>query len=268
MAIVLRQGLARNCDIGRGLLDDAPYPERSAIIIFRNKDRYQARMARIARWDRPLRGGFDRLHAWINMIFVDHGIFRVIYLNHHRVSDGFFRSAQPTPGQISRMAKRGIRTIVNLRGGREHGSWPLEKQAADAANIEIKDFILRSRGAPDKESLLALPAFFAALNQPVLVHCKSGADRAGLMAALYLLIHERRPAREAARQLSWHYGHFKFAKTGILDAFFEEFIKTGEERGIGFIDWVHDVYDAEALERSFKASPWSALLVDRILARE
>lgn len=225
-------------------------------------------MARIARWDRPLGGGLDHLRAWINMIFVDHGIFRLIYLNHHQVSEGFFRAAQPTPGQVRRMGRRGIRTIVNLRGGREHGSWPLEKQAADAVGIEIKDFILRSRGAPDKDSLLALPAFFETLEEPVLVHCKSGADRAGLMAALYLLIHEKRPAREAAQQLSWRYGHFKFAKTGILDAFFTAYIETGEDRGIPFLDWVRDVYDPEVLERSFKTSPWSTLIVDRILARE
>ena len=52
-----------------------------------------------------------------------------------------------------------------------------------------------------------------------MMHCKSGADRAGLMAALYLLI-AKQPAREAVKQLTWKYGHVKQAKTGVLDAFF------------------------------------------------
>src|SRR5262245_20286297 len=38
-------------------------------------ERYQRRMARIARWDRPLSGRFDRVRAWTNMLLVDHGIF-------------------------------------------------------------------------------------------------------------------------------------------------------------------------------------------------
>ena len=48
-----------------------------------------------------------------------------------------------------------------------------------------------------------------------MMHCKSGADRAGLMSALYLLIVEKRPAREAAQQLAWKYGHVRQAKTGL-----------------------------------------------------
>ena len=237
-------------------------------MLFRPKDRYQARMARIARWDRPIAGPIDQMRAWANMIFVDHGVFRVIYLNHHKVTEAFERAAQPTPRQIRQMARSGIKTIVNLRGGREFGSWPLEKEACAAMGIEIKDFVLRSRGAPDRESLLALPAFFDALGYPALVHCKSGADRAGLMAALYLLIHENRPVAEAARQLSWRYGHFKFAKTGILDAFLESYAATGEAKGIGFLDWVRDIYDPEALETSFQPKPWASLIVDRLLNRE
>ena len=237
-------------------------------MLFRHKDRYQARMARIARWDRPVEGTGEHIRAWINMIFVDHGIFRVIYLNRHEVTPVFERAAQPTPRQIRQMAKGGIRTIVNLRGGREYGSWPLEKQACAEIGIAIEDFVLRSRGAPDKDSLLALPAFFERIAYPALVHCKSGADRAGLMAALYLLIEEKRSAAEAARQLSWRYGHFSFAKTGILDAFIRSYASTGEANGIGFLAWVRDVYDPETLERGFKPRPWASLIVDRVLDRE
>ena len=53
------------------------------------------------------------------MLFVDHGIFRLVYPNSHRLSDKAWRSAQPAPHQIRRFAKAGIRTIVNLRGERD-----------------------------------------------------------------------------------------------------------------------------------------------------
>lgn len=237
-------------------------------MLFGRKDRYRARMERIARWDRPITGPGQRMLAWANMILVDHGIFRVLYLNQHEVTPAFRRAAQPTPVQIRRMAREGVRTIVNLRGGREYGSWPLERQACEAAGILIEDVVLRSRGAPDRDTILALPALFERIAYPALVHCKSGADRAGLMAALFLLIREQRPAAEALRQLHWRYGHFRFAKTGILDAFIETYAREGEARGIGFIDWVRDHYDPDRLERTFRPRAWASLIVDRVLQRE
>jgi protein tyrosine/serine phosphatase len=225
-------------------------------------------MARIAEWDRPLKTGSQRLRAWLNMIFVDHGIFRILYLNKHQVNPRFWRAAQPTPGHIRVMSYQGIKTIINLRAGREHGSWPLEKETCFECRITLMEFVLRSRGAPDKESLLELPAFFDSLTYPVLVHCKSGADRAGLMSALYLLIHERKSAAEAALQLSYRYGHFRFAKTGILDAFIEDYAKNGEAKGIHFLDWVKNYYDPAQLEANFKPSFFSKIVVDGILKRE
>lgn len=238
-----------------------------------DEQRYAARMARIARWDRPINGARERFAAWISMLLVDHGIFRLAYLNAHRVSarnapDTLWRSAQPAPHDIARFARLGVKTVINLRGGREHGAWPLEREACEAHGMVLVDFLLRSREAPDKASLLAAPAFFASLNYPVLVHCKSGADRAGFFGALFLLIHEKRPLAEAMAQLALRYGHFRFAKTGILDAFFETYARDGASRGQGFLDWVENDYDPAKLTAEFRPGFWSDVLVDRIIHRE
>lgn len=230
------------------------------------QQRYQRRMARIERWDRPLKTPFDRLRAWTHMIFSDHGIFRLIYLNAHQVTPDFWRSAQPAPYQIKRFQKMGIRTIVNLRGGREQGAWPLEKETCEKAGITLIDFVVRSREAPSRETILQAKELFETLQYPVLVHCKSGADRAGLMAALYLVLHEGRPVEDASKQLSWRFGHFKFAKTGILDAFFALYQKEG--KGMSFLEWVEQVYDQERLIKTFKPSFWSDIIVDRLIRRE
>ena len=233
-----------------------------------DEERYARRMARIARWDQPLGKGWDRVRAWINMVLSDHGIFRLIYLNKHRVSEEVWRAAQPSPGQIAEAARDGVKTIVNLRGGREYGSWPLEKEACDQNGLVLVDFVLRSREAPERDEILKLPDFFKTLHYPILVHCKSGADRAGLMAALYLLIVKNARADEALKQLSPWYGHFRFAKTGILDAFIEMYRDEGEAKGKTFLDWVREDYDPECLRRNFKPSLISDLVVDRILHRE
>ncbi|AWM88737.1 tyrosine-protein phosphatase [Microvirga sp. 17 mud 1-3] len=230
--------------------------------------RYARRMARIARWDKPVGGALGRVRAWANMLLVDHGVFRLLYLNKHRVSERLWRSAQPAPHQISRLKDEGVRTIVNLRGGREHGSWQLQKDICERLGINLVEFVVRSRGAPDRETLLSAKAFFETVEYPAVLHCKSGADRAGFVAALYLIVHEGRSVDEALRQLSARYGHFRFSKTGILDAFFERYRQEGEARGIPFLTWVETVYDPEALERDFRPGFWSNVLVDRIMRRE
>ncbi len=238
--------------------------------MFRRPDieRYNARMARIARWDRPLVGWRNRLHAWANMIFMDHGIFRLFYLNRHSVDGKLYRAAQPWPHQIARFAREGGRSLVYLRGGREHGSWPLEKEAAERHGLALTEFLARSREAPSKEMLLAAPAFFESLQYPAMIHCKSGADRAGFVAGLYVLVHLKGTAEEALRQLHARYGHFHWSKTGILDRFIELYRDQGEAKGIPFLEWVEKHYDPEALTRDFRPGFWSNLLVDRVLKRE
>jgi protein tyrosine/serine phosphatase len=238
--------------------------------MFRKSDdqRRSRRLARIARWDRPLVTTGDRLRAYFNMIFVDHGIFRLFYLNKHNVDGKLFRAAQPWPHQIRAFARQGGKTVVYLRGGHEHGSWPLEQEAAKAANVQVREFLARSREAPDREMLLAAPAFFSSLQYPAMVHCKSGADRAGFMAALYSLVHLKQPANEALKQLSSRYGHFRWSKTGVLDRFFEIYRDEAEAKGIPYEIWVRDHYDPQKLQREFREGFWSNLIVDRILHRE
>ena len=250
---------------------DPPRHDREPVFNrpLRPEIRYARRMARIARFERPIDGALARAVAWANMLLVDHGVFRLAYLNRHRVGTGLvWRSAQPTPRQLAWFRRQGVRTVISLRGGREHGSWALQREACQREGLTLVDFVLRSREAPSRETVLAARAFFAGVAYPAVMHCKSGADRAGLASALFLILHEDRPVREALAQLSPRYGHFRFAKTGILDAFFARYLREGEPRGQGFLDWVEHDYDADALTREFRAGTWSDLLVDRVLRRE
>ncbi|WP_232629593.1 tyrosine-protein phosphatase [Methylobacterium sp. Leaf118] len=237
---------------------------------FRSSEtRTALRLQRVARWDRPIEGMRGRISAWFNMLFVDYGVFRLAYLNLHTVCEGrLWRSAQPAPHHIAQFAAKGVRTIVNLRGVRDHGAWQLQKEACDRFGITLVEFMLHSRDAPKKETLLAARSFFDSIAYPAVMHCKSGADRAGLAAALFLILHEGRPVREAAGQLSLRYGHFRFAKTGIIDAFFAEYLKAGEPKGQDFIDWVEHDYDPDRLKATFKTGFWSTFFVDGLMRRE
>ena len=104
------------------------------------------------------------------------------------------------------------------------------------------------------------------MRRPALIHCKSGADRAGLAAGLFIMLNGG-ATREALAQLSWRFGHLSRSRTGILDAFFVRYALDGEGR-IPFLDWVRDEYDEMALRRDFVAGGLASFINDRVLARE
>ena len=53
------------------------------------------------------------------------------------------------------------------------------------------------------------------------------------------------PVDEAKKQLSFKYLHLKYAKTGILDAFFDTYLKENKKQD--FLNWVKNDYDPEKL---------------------
>ncbi len=226
------------------------------------------RQARLDRWRRPLTTPWDRVRAWTNMIFVDHGFFRMIYLNLHRISDNAWRAAQPTPYQVRSLARRGIKTIVTLRGGQSYGSLPLEIEACRDAGITFDRFVLRSRAIPSVEEMHEAKAFFERIEYPVIFHCKSGADRAGMMSALYLILHEGVPVAKARQQLSPKFGHIKQGKTGILDALFDAYEADQPDGALAFLDWAETRYDRDAITAAFKAGTLGSFLSDTVLRRE
>ena len=207
------------------------------------------------------------LPDWAELMLRDHGVLRLAWHNLHQIDAQMWRSNQPTPGRVEQAAKAGIKTIINLRGPRSDGGWKLEAEACKKANITLIDFTARSRAAPDKEMLYGARDLFNSIEKPALMHCKSGADRAGLMAALYVLIYCEKPVAEAMKQLSLRYLHVRQAKTGMLDSFFEAYAPY-EAQGMAFFDWVDTIYDPQALHDAFMARPWAEKLVDGILRRE
>ncbi|MCI4663953.1 MAG: tyrosine-protein phosphatase [Neomegalonema sp.] len=214
-----------------------------------------------------------RRAAWRSMFFVDHGFFRYGYLNLHKISDDAFRAAQPAPHHFRRFQRLGVRTVVNLRGGREFGSYPLEIQACIEGGFAYEEVMLKSRDAPKVEAIEAAAELLQRIEFPAVFHCKSGADRTGLMAALYLMLVKGETPTVAKRALSMRYGHFRQSATGILDAFIEKYEQAeaqarAEGRSLDFMDWVRRDYDRKALQREFHSSGWARWITDRVLRRE
>lgn len=210
-----------------------------------------------------------RFLAWVDMHFVDHGVARAVYNNFHALGGGMYRCSQPSPAQIRKYHRRyGIRTIINLRGQHDYGSYFYEEETCRELGIALIDIKLYSRIPPEIEEVHAMEALFRSIEYPALMHCKSGADRAGLGAALYRTLQLGQPVEEAKRELSWIYGHFSHARTGVLDFFFEQYLAYRAHTPIAFMEWVDTIYNHKALRARFHADRGSAWLVDKILRRE
>lgn len=210
-----------------------------------------------------------RLRARRELIWGDHGFLRVRFRNLHQISDEMWRSNQPSPRQIEdHVRERGIKTIINLRGESTKGYYLLEKEACEAFGVDLVDFQVFSRDTPTREKIFGARDLFNTIRYPALMHCKSGADRAGLMSVLYRLLREEVPFEEAVEQLSFDYLHVKQGKTGILDAFFDAYRQFNAHTPKPFLDWVAEDYDREAVKARFLESFESRLNIDKLLGRE
>ena len=209
-----------------------------------------------------------RLGAWRDSLLVDHAVFRTVWTNLAEVLPGrLYRSNHPTPGHLAAAAKRlHLRTLINLRGPRFCGSDALSRDTAARLKLHHVDMAFESRGAPHRDRILRFAGLWRELEFPALMHCKSGADRAGLASGLAIMF-EGGASTQALAQLSWRFGHWRQSRTGVLDAFFLRYRDEAEGR-LDFLDWVEHEYDEVRLKRDFVANGLASFITDRVLRRE
>ena len=210
-----------------------------------------------------------RRRARRELVWGDHGFLRVRFRNLHRISDEMFRANQPSPEHIARYARElGLKTILNLRGKSPKGYYVLEKEACERHGIQLVDFQMFSRELPSPAAVLDTKRLFDSIAYPALMHCKSGADRAGIMSVLYQHFRKDQPIEQALEQLSRKYLHIRHGKTGVLDFFFETYLREGQRDGLSFLQWVERGYDPAELKRRFLSGRKSKLDLDQLLRRE
>ena len=82
------------------------------------------------------------------------------------------------------------------------------------------DLDLSAGSEPTAEDAKRLVEIFLEAPQPILIHCKAGADRSGLASAMWKVIIDKSPKEEAEKQLSIVYGHMPIGETTAMDSFF------------------------------------------------
>ncbi|WP_204114833.1 dual specificity protein phosphatase family protein [Shimia biformata] len=190
--------------------------------------------------------------AWRKFYFGDHHILRIGWTNFDRVADGLYRSNQPDVRRFRAMAEFGIKSVLNLRGESKTPFYRIIKESCEAFGMTLFTISgLSASRAPKRESLLQVFDVFDTAQKPLLVHCKSGADRTGLVSMMYLIDQEGLSVAEARPHLSFRYAHIRRSKAGILDLLIDNFEKVEGQKSLR--DWIAEDYDSEALTRQFKS---------------
>ena len=106
--------------------------------------------------------------------------------NLHRITPDFYRSAQPLKAGFPGLEKEiGIKTVVSLR------AFHSDKTLAAGTGIKLISIPINTWAIDRRDLVRALAEIEIARKQgPVLLHCQHGADRTGLVSALYRMLYE------------------------------------------------------------------------------
>jgi protein tyrosine/serine phosphatase len=204
------------------------------------------------RYGRDISTPAARRRAWWHFQLLDHAFLRIPWWNIEEIVPGVWRSNQPSQRRLKTYKARGIRSIINLRGAAKNSPYLFEREACDALGLTLHNITLSARKLVPRAELQNLIALMRTAEKPFVMHCKSGSDRAGFAAALYLAVIEGRPIAEARRQLHWKYLHLRNSDTGILDHVFDVYEADTAEEPMSLEDWIATRYDDKALARSWK----------------
>jgi len=153
----------------------------------------------------------------------------LLYGNFHKVDKDLYRSAQLFSFNLPYyIEKHDIKSIFNLRkirkAKREGKSWYYDEvRIAKEMGVVRYDYGIGDRREESMQQMEEIVKIMENAPKPLLIHCKAGADRTSLAAALYL--YAIKQDKNAESQISIIYGHFPWlgSKTGAMDRSFKKY---------------------------------------------
>lgn len=113
------------------------------------------------------------------------------------MNDAFYRSAQIQAEQLPTLQALGIKTVVSLR------AFHSDEQILKNSGIRMQRIGINTWDINDNNVILALRTLRSAQQQgPVLLHCQHGADRTGLITAMYRILYQSWTKEQALEELT------------------------------------------------------------------
>jgi protein tyrosine/serine phosphatase len=138
---------------------------------------------------RAAAGGSERPAQWAMPITMS-GVG-----NLHKINEGLYRSAQPTREGMINLEKMGIKTVINLRA--------FHSDSDEISGTELLNDALgvKTWHIEDEDVIRVLRTIRKKENGPFLIHCLHGADRTGVMSALYRIVMQGWTKEDALKEM-------------------------------------------------------------------
>jgi protein tyrosine/serine phosphatase len=145
--------------------------------------------------------------------------------NFHPITPGeAYRSGQLNSNKLARCVEQyKIKSVLNLRGSHPGEDW-YEDELAASSKLQLVhyDISLSASHELTEADVRKLIGIFKTAPRPVLIHCQAGADRSGLVAAMWQVVVDKVSKAEAKKQLSLWYGHIAIGEKRAMDNSFEK----------------------------------------------
>ena len=115
--------------------------------------------------------------------------------NLYRVDANLYRSAQPTEQGLRNLRAMGIRHVISLR--RFHS----DRSGLLGSGLLEDELRLNTWHIETEDVVRVLATLKDTSGGPYLIHCQHGADRTGVMCAMYRIVIQGWPREEAIREL-------------------------------------------------------------------
>ena len=99
--------------------------------------------------------------------------------NLHQVTPTLYRGAQPTAVGMRQLKAMGIKTVLNLR------SFNSDREELGDTGLAYEHICMKAWHPEQEDIIRFLQITTDKSRQPIFVHCQHGADRTGLMCAVY-----------------------------------------------------------------------------------
>lgn len=115
--------------------------------------------------------------------------------NFYKITDYLYRSEQPTEEGMKNLEKMGIKTIINLR------VFHSDLDKIKKTGLLYEEINVRPWHIEDEDVIRILRIIKKRENGPFLMHCWRGADRLGLMVAVFRIVEQGWTKDEAIQEM-------------------------------------------------------------------
>jgi tyrosine-protein phosphatase SIW14 len=115
--------------------------------------------------------------------------------NLYKVTDYLYRSEQPTEEGMKNLERLGIKTIINLR--------PLYSDSDEikGTGLRVEELSVKVWHIEDADVVRVLRIIRKRENGPFLIHCSHGADRVGVMIAMFRVVEQEWTKGDAIQEM-------------------------------------------------------------------